>query len=226
MRSTLNYKLLLVVLLPVAVAFLGGSFISGGIRQFFGFTGESLKGNIGLFEIYFGSSLLVGVVALLYRYLQTSYYWLGTLVLAVLYSLFISRNTVYGFSLFQIFLPVLVFSVLLSAVVVFVFYNRKIMHLRTMLTGILSALILTSFFRALFFIAKQPVEPGFWMNRFVSGLILFVLISFGLSIADTIIVKDEIKKLRESQLQRALDEEDEEAEYYQNEDDDEIDDKR
>ncbi len=220
MNNRSRYELILVVLLPILAAMIGGTFIYGGFRSFSGLGMDPIdKGMIGPFEIYFGCSLLLGILSLLYRYLRTPYYWLVPLVLSIVYSIFISRNTVYQIGMTKAFIPIFLLSIVLSLITCLVFFNSRFMQFRTMVFGILSAISMAAYFRLVLILMNVPAEPGFWMNRFVSSLFLFIFVGFGMSFADLIVVKAELKRMP-SLSDDADDEDETEVDYSEIDDDD------
>lgn len=219
MKSVYKYELALVVILPIIIAIIGGSFIYGGFKSFAGLgVPDIVKGMIGPFDFYIGCSLLMGLIALLYRYIKTSLYFLATVLLSLVYAVYLSRNTVYPIGLIKGFTGIFAVSVALTFIVTHVFFNHRLMHFRTALLGILSALALTAFFRYIFFVLKAEIEAGFWINRFVSSLFLFMFIGFGLSMADLIAIKADIKRSKGEEAGTI--EIDEDEEVYSISDDD------
>lgn len=223
MKSTYKYVPALVVLFPIVAALLGGILIYGGFSSFMGFEDIARGRELSIFHIYIGSSLLIGITALLFRYFHSSFYYLGVLVLSLLYSLFIGREGLVQISLVKLFISILAAGALFSICVTKIFYNPALVRFRSVLFGIVAALIMALFYRVLYLFAGLSVLPnefGFLLGRFVNSLYLFVFIAFGLGTAEYVV------KLTDPDMEEEIAEESEDDEELEMliEDDDESDD--
>jgi len=211
MKNTVKIELILVVLLPIVISLLGGALIYSDFQEFLGFARQGSR-LVGAFEVYLGCSLLMALISLTYKHLELSYYWLSTLILSLLYAIYIDRNTIHGLSMVRAFIPLIVLGIGLTLIVVKIFYNNRLAKFRTLLLGLCSAILLTIFYAYLFYSMKVQIDSSFWLSRFVDNLILFVFIGFGMSLADLIVRKIEAKRDASSvPPEMIFDEEDEEA---------------
>ncbi|PKN79276.1 MAG: hypothetical protein CVU48_05685 [Candidatus Cloacimonetes bacterium HGW-Cloacimonetes-1] len=178
----------LIVILPIATALLGGALIYGGFPQFKEF--EPNSGSPSAMHIYLGAAIIIGVISLLYKYIQSRFYWFAAILLPLIFA--ISSRIFLGgeVKIYQYFVPMLVFGILSTIIVSKVFYFPVIQRFRTILFALLSALALTLFYRAFYIMIGVPIEPGFWINKYVNSLYLFIFIGFGMSFADLIIMRE------------------------------------
>ncbi len=180
----------LIVILPIAIALLGGALIYGGFPQFRDF--EPNSGSPSAMHIYLGASIIIGLIALLYKYLQNRYYWFAAILLPLIFAILSGIFLGGDVKIYQYFVPMLVFGILATIIVCKVFYFPVIQRFRTLLFALLSALALTLFYRAFYIMIGVPIEPGFWINKYVNSLYLFIFIGFGMSFADLIIMREVI----------------------------------
>lgn len=163
---------------------------------------------IGNLEVGIVLALVMGLAAMLGHYLKTSLVWLAVLVVSMAASLL--GAGIVGLRLTYFFLPNLVLAILLTLIVRYVFFNPAMLRIRLIVTSALSALSLALYYRVLHLITGTPFPASDWQAKGVNGLIVFVFITFGLSVADLVIVNMEIKKLRAERAQKDL-QEDEDA---------------
>jgi len=168
------------------------------------------KQGIGNLEISLYIAILAGVIAFLYHYLKSTLVWIAILLLPLLFSLW--GHSYVGLSLIRFYLPGLLFAVLLSLAIRYLFFNPSLLRFRMVLVSIVGAALLTLYYRSLYLFTGQPFSSDAWTSLFVSSIILFVFITFGMSLADLIIVQREVKLLKEAQRRRILDDEEDETE--------------
>ncbi|MDD4224604.1 MAG: hypothetical protein PHD87_08485 [Candidatus Cloacimonetes bacterium] len=148
----------------------------------------------GSLELGIYLALICGAVALLYHYLRSQLAWIAVILLALVFALLYHSRI--GLPLTQFFLLALGLGVLLALLVKFIFFHRSLIRWRMIVTSLLGAGLIALFFRGLFWLTRTPFESGFWSGFYVNGLLLFVFISFGLSLADLIIQRDELRRLQ------------------------------
>lgn len=164
--------------------------------------------SFGFRELILYIALLAGVIALLYHYLETSLVWIAVILLPLGFSL-LSLERV-DMSLTAFYLPSLIFAALLALMIKFIFFSRSIMRFRMIVSSLLGAALLTLYIRSLYLLANAVFEQQQWSLIYFSALILFVFVTFGMSLADLVIQRAEIKRLKAGEKIYADDEEDEE----------------
>ncbi|HOA30224.1 MAG TPA: hypothetical protein PKL34_09285, partial [Candidatus Cloacimonadota bacterium] len=106
-------------------------------------------------------------------------------------------------SIFSLVLPNLAFSLAMYAMIRYIYYARNMIRLRTLLMGITGGLVFSGYITALSKLAG-PDDSMFLRDvlmqsantRLLNGLIIFVFISFAMSVADLIIVQIEVKRMK------------------------------
>ncbi len=155
----------------------------------------------GSLELGLYLALICGAVALLYHYLNSPLAWVAVILLALAFAI-LFQNTI-GLPLTTFFLINLALGVLLALLVKFIFFHRALIRWRMILTSLLGAGAIALYYRGLHWLTKTEFPSGFWSGFYVNGLLLFVFIAFGLSLADLIIQRSDITALQAS---RTLDE--------------------
>lgn len=161
---------------------------------------------IGFRELILYLALLMGVIALLYHYLGSSLAWIAVILLPLGFSLFFLDRV--PLSLTAFYFVNLALAALLALMVRYLFFRRDIMRFRMIICSLIGAALLMLYMRALYLLAGVTFEPERWGGTFVSGLILFVFVTFGMSMADKVIQRHEYKRLQ-AEHQGFEDEEDE-----------------
>lgn len=159
----------------------------------------------GSLELGIYLALVCGAVALLYHYLNRPLAWIAVILLALAFALLFHKPT--GLPLTGFFLINLVLGAMLTLLVKYLFFLKALVRWRMIITTMLGAGLIALYFRGLFWLTKTEFESGFWSAYFVNGILLFVFIAFGLSLADMLVQRAEIAQLRASQVS----EEDEDA---------------
>ena len=180
-------EMLLILALPIVLSLLA----TGG-----GPSSAQHSGTIGQFEIYLATSIMTALMALLLFWQKPMLAMASALIIPVIYSVLILQLTPEKVAIFQLFLPMLIFAILILVLLKYVFYNLRFLRFRTILFSIFAGGAMTIYFWLQYFMMKVPLEGGFWMNRFVNSLLLFIFIALGLSFADMIIVRREIAELK------------------------------
>ncbi|MFO8145290.1 MAG: hypothetical protein R6T89_06150 [Candidatus Syntrophosphaera sp.] len=169
-------------------------------------TRSGSKDAIGFRELILYIALLMGVIAFLYHYLGTSLAWIAVILLPLGFSLLYLARVPLPLTVF--YLVNLAFAALLALLVRYLFFLPSIIRFRMIVSSLAGAALLTLYMRSLYLITGTTFEPQRWTGTFVSGLILFVFVTFGMSMADMVIQRAEFKRLQAEQ-QRIEDEEDE-----------------
>lgn len=94
------------------------------------------------------------------------------------------------------FLVNLVYSVLTILIVKFVFYIKTIFRFRTILFGFAGAAIFSVYLAFLYQLLTIQLPEGFWNATFMYGLVTYVFIGFGMSMADLIILRLDVAELK------------------------------
>lgn len=217
--------MLLALVLPLLVSYLGTALLSSPQRQgsktitsSISAEEDSLKAfqmaagettipaeqnkGFGFRELSLFVALLAGLVALLWWYLKNSLVWVAVIVIPLIFSFWAVR--LLGLSLILFYLPSLAFAVLLAVLIRYLFFHPSILRFRMVLCSILGAGLLALYYRSFFLLTRQVFLPGYWSEVLMSSLILMIFTTFGLSMADLIIVRGEVAQLRAEERRRAL----------------------
>lgn len=178
---------LLIVIFPLLGAFLG-SMLSGAEYNGIG---------ISFNAIALAAALLTGVLALLQHYLNSFWQVPVAIFMAIIYSALSMLSIDAPISIFALILPNTVYALLSLLIVRFIFYNRSIFRLRTLIMGILGGIMFSLYLAAIFTLLRVELSSGFWNASFVYGLIIYVFIAFSMSIADLVILQLEVKELQQ-----------------------------
>ncbi|MDD3563431.1 MAG: hypothetical protein PHR32_07140 [Candidatus Cloacimonetes bacterium] len=177
---------LLIVILPVLASWIGS--LLPGMQS--GPVGPSLM------HISLGAALLTGLMALFVRYLAGQWHYLIAIVASMLYAGLSLKVMNAPISIMPLFLVNLVYSVLTILIVKFVFYIKTIFRFRTILFGFAGAAIFSVYLAFLYQLLTIQLPEGFWNATFMYGLVSYVLIGFGMSMADLIILRLDVAELK------------------------------
>jgi hypothetical protein len=156
-----------------------------------GTSGVVSESQLGFRELIIYLALLCGTIALLYHYLNTIQAWVAVILLPLGFSLLYLDKV--GMSLTLFYVPNLVLAALLALMVKYLFFNRSVMRFRMIVCSILGAGLLTLYFRSLYALTHTPFIADQWTGFFMTGLILFVFVTFGMSVADMAILRNLMK---------------------------------
>ena len=132
-------------------------------------------------------ALLGGTTALLWHYLKTNLAWAAVILLPLGFSLLYLNR--FALTLTAFYLANAAFAVGLALLVKYVFFHPALIRWRMIVFSLLGAALLTLFLRTLYVLTKTVFLPGQWTQIYVPGLILFIFVSFGMSLADMLIVR-------------------------------------
>jgi len=204
-KRTFKPEQLLILILPVLCSLLG-------LTQGSGNPLDAPRNGIGQSQIYLATGIVTAIIAL-FVYLRWIYPALMTVVIMpLIYSLLIVTLTPEKISLFMLYPPIFLFTLMIFLGLKYIFYLPALLRFRTILFSLYAGASLTLYFRIQYLFMKVPPEAGFWVNRFVNSLLLYIFIALGISIADMFITHREVKKLqaerREAILNDEIDEDD------------------
>jgi len=180
---------LLIILFPVLGALLGSLLYKEQI---------STEG-LNLVHIAVAAALLNGVIALFQYYLQSIWQWRAALVLSLFFAVATLLAVDAPLSILALLMPNLLFALLSIVIIRYVFYNKAVIRLRTLLMGACGGIMLSLYLAGLYLILGIELIEGFWQIAFVYGLIIYVFSAFGMSIADLIILQSEVRQLRKEE---------------------------
>lgn len=177
---------LLMIVLPVLAAWLGS--ILAGVKP--GPAGISLS------SIAISAAFLSGVLALFERYLNDRLKWPVGIFLAVAFAALSLIAADAPISILALLLPNLLYVTISMFLIRFIFYSKSFFRLRTLLMGIFGGLLISAYLAAVYTAIGMELVEGFWSASFMYGLIIYVFASFGMSVADLIILQSEVRQLK------------------------------
>ncbi|HQQ68116.1 MAG TPA: hypothetical protein PLX77_04740 [Candidatus Cloacimonadota bacterium] len=191
-RYRIEYSL--IVLLPVVSALIGA--ILAGMPL--------ITGDLATWHIAVGAGFCSGLIALFYRYMGGKTLWYIVIGLPIFLAIVMFFVIPASVSIFSLVLPNLAFSLALFAMIKFIYYARHMIRLRTLLMGIAGGIVFSGYITALSKLAGPDSSVLFLRDvvlqntqaRLLNGLIIFVFISFAMSVADLIILQIEVKRMK------------------------------
>ncbi len=184
-------KMFISLLIPLAVVTLGGFIVyKTPAAFFFAAEGQSSTETSGPAVIYYALTL---VVALMFFLMRQKYRWYEVIAfsaLSMVYSLSLKRMTpgIYR-AIYMYFTPLMVLFILIWLILKYIFLNKSTRSMRLLLFSLLSSAAFTLAFWLQFTLLKLPTDGTFLQARFFSGLMLFIFMGFGLSLAEFIIIR-------------------------------------
>ncbi|HNT52412.1 MAG TPA: hypothetical protein PKH19_03350 [Candidatus Syntrophosphaera sp.] len=152
-------------------------------------------------------ALLAGAVALIGHYLRSSLVWLAVIALPLGFSLLYFSK--FQLTLLNFYLANLALAALLALLILRLFYLRAFLRLRMIVCSVVAAGLLTLYLRALYLITGTAFPAGGLSQFYVPALIMFIFVTFGLSLADMVILRSLYgKELRRAREQTEADEDD------------------
>jgi hypothetical protein len=159
--------------------------------------------NLGFKELILYLALLCGTTTLLWQYMKTTLGWIAVILLPLGFSyLYLDIPNI---SLMLFYLLNLGLAVALALLVRYLFFKKELMRFRLIICSLLGAGLLTLYYRCLYFLMKVDFPGSEWTNKYLTSLILFVFVSFGMSLADMVILRLEYKKAQQRKEQEEED---------------------
>ncbi|MFO7660841.1 MAG: hypothetical protein R6V77_08005 [Candidatus Cloacimonadaceae bacterium] len=188
-------KLIISLLIPLLVVTLVGIFIYQSPSAFFyASEGAAATESNGPAVIYYALTLAIALMFFLMQQGYKGYEIIAFGLLTLVYSLSLKRMTPGVFRPIHIYMiPLLVFFFVAWLVLKFIFFNRKVHAMRLILFSVLNSVAFTLAFWIQHQFLKLPTDGAFLQSRFVSGLMLFIAMGLGLSIAQNIMVRLDYK---------------------------------
>lgn len=145
------------------------------------------EGEISYQVLLLYTALLAGVFAILGHYWKRAWLWSAALLLPLVFSLLYLSE--FGLPLSLFYLANVLFALPLAWGVKTLFYHRAILRLRMILCSLLGAALFVLYLRLLYLLQKAPFRTELWSQNFFPALIIFIFITFGLSLADLLILR-------------------------------------
>ena len=190
-RTKILPRHLLLLFFPIIAAILGGLFFSG---SFIEFTNNWGGRGISQAELYFALSFFIGSLAFGYSCLPKNALLGLQIFIPLLYGLLMLLRFKTEISLFLLFILNLVCGFLLWLILRYTFFSRTLIRVRTLIFSLVSALVLSVYFKLLMSLLKQAKGANTFMDYFLNALVLFIFIGVGISLAILIITRKEIRE--------------------------------
>ncbi|MDD3536565.1 MAG: hypothetical protein PHC50_10530 [Candidatus Cloacimonetes bacterium] len=160
---------------------------------------EYVPRGIGFYELGLIAGFSCGLLALLYKYCSARplYYALILLPIVLAFALYASLGR--HISIFATLLPSIAFVLVSYVMIRYIMYLPALMRMRPVLMGLVGAPVISSYYAALSQLMGREISSQLWQENLMNGLIIYVFISFGLSMAELIIVRSEVKELQKTQ---------------------------
>lgn len=183
---------LLVIFVTCALSVtLGGHLVYQSTESFFNLSSDLNKMNaVSPATIYYTLTLVIGLMYFLLKLNFRLYELISSGILSIVFALSMSKMVPGVYRPIYIFLiPLVMLFVSEWIILKFIFLNARFRAIRLLLFSILSAIALTIAFRVQFFMLQYPISSDFFQARFLSGIMLFIFLGFGLSMSEFIISK-------------------------------------
>ena len=190
-RTKILPRHLLLLFFPIIAAILGGLFFSG---SFIEFTNNWGGRGISYAELYFALSFFIGSLAFGYSCLPKKALLGVQIFIPLLYGLLMLLRFKMELSLFLLFILNLVCGFLLWLILRYTFFSRTLIRVRTLIFSLVSALVLSVYFKLLMSLLKQAKGANTFRDYFLNALVLFIFIGVGISLAILIITRKEIRE--------------------------------
>ena len=190
-RTKILPRHLLLLFFPIIAAILGGLLFSG---SFIEFTNNWDGRGISQAELYFALSFFIGSLAFGYSCLPKNALLGLQIFIPLLYGLLMLLRFKTEISLFLLFILNLVCGFLLWLILRYTFFSRTLIRVRTLIFSLVSALVLSVYFKLLMSLLKQAKGANTFRDYFLNALVLFIFIGVGISLAILIITRKEIRE--------------------------------
>ena len=190
-RTKILPRHLLLLFSPIIAAILGGLLFSG---SFIEFTNNWDGRGISQAELYFALSFFIGSLAFGYSCLPKKALLGVQIFIPLLYGLLMLLRFKTEISLFLLFILNLVCGFLLWLILRYTYFSRTLIRVRTLIFSLVSALVLSVYFKLLMSLLKQAKGANTFMDYFLNALVLFIFIGVGISLAILIITRKEIRE--------------------------------
>ena len=190
-RTKILPRHLLLLFSPIIAAILGGLLFSG---SFIEFTNNWGGRGISQAELYFALSFFIGSLAFGYSCLPKKALLGVQIFIPLLYGLLMLLRFKMELSLFLLFILNLVCGFLLWLILRYTFFSRTLIRVRTLIFSLVSALVLSVYFKLLMSLLKQAKGANTFRDYFLNALVLFIFIGVGISLAILIITRKEIRE--------------------------------
>jgi len=190
-RTKILPRHLLLLFSPIIAAILGGLLFSG---SFIEFTNNWGGRGISQAELYFALSFFIGSLAFGYSCLPKKALLGVQIFIPFLYGLLMLLRFKMELSLFLLFILNLVCGFLLWLILRYTFFSRTLIRVRTLIFSLVSALVLSVYFKLLMSLLKQAKGANTFRDYFLNALVLFIFIGVGISLAILIITRKEIRE--------------------------------
>lgn len=188
-------KLAISLIVPLLIVTFGGLIVFGTFEAFFFPSAAQSAGETnGPAAIYYGLTFVIALMFFLMRQGYKTFEFIALGVLSLIYSISMQKLTPNVFRpIYLYFVPLLVFFLLMWLILKFIFLNKHLRQIRLLLFALAGSGAFTLAFKIQFILLRQLTSDTFIQSRFFSGLMLFICIGFGLSLAEFAILKMEVK---------------------------------
>ena len=150
---------------------------------------------INLNIISLGFALSIALIAFFRRYLSPLTLWYIIIGVPFVASFAIVYVLPHPVSIFTVVLQNITTSIF-HYILIRLFYHKSLVRFRMLVCSFLAALIFSTYYSTLHHLVELKILPGFWMQSFYIGFILHLFIFFGLSMAELIVLRQDVKRLK------------------------------
>lgn len=155
------------------------------------------KKYLGQMELSLALALVMSMAALFGHYYPSKALWYVIIVLGLAFTILGAKYV--GIKLTAFFIPNLILAALLTLIMTKLFYAPSIIRFRMVLSSILGAVSVALYYYLLTVLTGQRASFSDLKEWFIGAVINLVFVTFGLSLADLIIVQIRLKKAKSDQ---------------------------
>ncbi len=184
-------RLIVSIAAPLLLVTLGGLIVYGSFSAFLSLGPQSkTTAANGPAVIYYGLAFVIALMFFLMREGYAGYEFIALGAVSLAFALSLQRTVPAAHRpLYAYLAPLLLFFLLMWPILKLIFLNPLVRAFRLVIFALFSAAAFSIAFWLMFLLLKLPVEPGFIQTKFFSGLLLFIFLGVGLSIAELVMRK-------------------------------------
>lgn len=189
--KSITAKLFISIIIPLIIVTFGGLIVYQTPAAFFYPSVNQVNAESnGPAVTYYALTFVIALMFFLMRQGYKLYEFIAIGAISMIYSLSLKKMTpLVTRHLYLFFVPLLAFFLIAWLVMKYVFLNKHIRSMRLLLFALLNSAAFTFAFWLQYILLRLRTDNMFLQSRFVSGLMLFIFMGFGLSMAEFIIIK-------------------------------------
>jgi hypothetical protein len=176
-EQLIAYSLILFIVIPLLITTLGGMMILSGSVEFFPYA-----------KFLFSLTISLGLLLFTLKNFKVLYGWLFIFLISFFHSYSLRHSFLFEENhLIVNWLLIFVFFAGLVLCIKYIFLNKNLRSVRTLLFSIAGAVVFTGIFTLLLKITEHPLNKYMFFSDFSMGFMLFATIGIGFLITDIVL---------------------------------------